>query len=277
MAPMAFRSHVTRPLDPRSTSNVAISGLTLISAAAGGVIALTADRNLLLPILAAGATFLSWALGRELDPDHESVGLIAAIPAGALVLLGFDISILVTVAALMSARLLVESTGRRPLPSDMAAMVVLASAVSFTALGWVFGFGLAVAIYLDDRMAEEHSNRAVIAAVGAAVGASLVATLTSAFPQALPEIRPPLTLALGLLALFAVLREPLDPVSLVDSRRKTPLRRDRVHVARTMIGLLAFLGSLIGGEAITAEVTVALTLALALGSEEWERLSRRRR
>jgi hypothetical protein len=274
---MAFRSHVTRPLDPRSASNVAISGLTLVAAAAGGVIALTADRNLLLPILAAGATFLSWALGRELDPDHESTGLLAAIPAGALVLLGFDISILVTVAALMSARLLVESTGRRPLPTDMAAMVVLASSVSFTALGWVFGFGLAVAIYLDDRMAEEHSNRAVVAAVGAAVGASLVATLTSAFPQALPEIRPPLTLALGLLALFAVLREPLDPVSLVDSRRKTPLRRDRVHVARTMVGLLAFLGSLIGGVAITAEVIVALTLALALGSEEWERLRRRRR
>jgi uncharacterized membrane protein YedE/YeeE len=274
---MAFRSHVTRPLDPRSASNVAISGLTLVAAAAGGVIALTADRNLLLPILAAGATFLSWALGRELDPDHESTGLLAAIPSGALVLLGFDISILVTVAALMSARLLVESTGRRPLPTDMAAMVVLASSVSFTALGWVFGFGLAVAIYLDDRMAEEHSNRAVVAAVGAAVGASLVATLTSAFPQALPEIRPPLTLALGLLALFAVLREPLDPVSLVDSRRKTPLRRDRVHVARTMVGLLAFFGSLIGGVAITAEVIVALTLALALGSEEWERLRRRRR
>jgi uncharacterized membrane protein YfcA len=141
----------------------------------------------------------------------------------------------------------------------------------------VFGFGLAIAIYLDDRMAEEQSNRAVVAAIGAAVGASLVATLTDAFPRALPEIRPPLTLALGLLALFAVLREPLDPISLVDSRKKTPLRRDRLHVARTMVGLIAFFGSLLGGRAVSAEVTVALTLVMALGSEEVERLRRRRR
>ena len=274
---MAFRSHITRALNTRSASNIAISGLTLLAAAGGGVIALTTGRTLLLPILAAGATFLSWALGRELDPDHEATGLLAALPAGALVLLGFEISILVTVAALMSARFLVESTGRRPLPTDLAAMVVLASIVSFTALGWVFGFGLAIAIYLDDRMAEGHSNLAAIAAIGAAVGASLVATLAGAFPQSLPTIRPPLTLALGLLALIAVLREPLDPVSLVDSRKKTPLRRDRLQAARTMVGLLAFLGSLIGSGEISAEVTVALTLSLALGSEELERVRRRSR
>ncbi|MEX1126371.1 MAG: hypothetical protein WEE53_11975 [Acidimicrobiia bacterium] len=274
---MAFRSHVTRPLDPRSPSNIAISGLTLLAGGVGGVIALTADQTLWLPILTAGATFSAWALGRELDPDHEMTGLLAAIPAGVLVLLGFDVSILVTATVLMSARLLVESTGRRPLPTDLAAMVVLAGVVSFTALGWVVGFGLAVAIYLDDRMAVEHSNQAVIAAIGAAVGASLVATLTGAFPQSLPAIRPPLTLALGILALLAVVREPVDPISLVDSRKKTSLRRDRLHVARTVVGLLAFLGVLIGGGGISAAVTVALTLALALGSEELERLRRLRR
>jgi len=101
--------------------------------------------------------------------------------------------------------------------------------------------------------------------------------LSDAFPQAFPEIRPPLTLALGVLALFAVLREPLDPISLVDSRKRTLLRTDRLHAARTMVALLAFFGSLIGGGDISAEVTIALTLALALGSEELERLRRRRR
>jgi hypothetical protein len=105
----------------------------------------------------------------------------------------------------------------------------------------------------------------------------LVATLTDAFPRSLPEIRPPLTLALGILALLAVLRDPLDPVSLVDSRKKTPLRADRLHAARTLIGLLAFFGSLVGLGDITAEVTVALTLALALGAEELERIRRRER
>jgi hypothetical protein len=274
---MAFRSHVTRPLNPRSPSNIAITGLTLLVTAAAGVIALTADRSLWLPILAAGATFLTWALGRELDPDHEATALLAAIPAAALVLLGFEVSILVTAAVLMSARLVVESTGRRPLSTDLAAMVVLASAVASTPLGWVVGFGLAVSIYLDDRMAELHSGRAVIAAMVAALGSTLVATLNGAFPQALPVIRPPLTVALGVMALVAVVREPLDPLSLVDSRRKTPLRGDRLHLARAMVGLLAFFGALIGASRVSAEVTVALTLALALASEELERLRRRRR
>lgn len=274
---MAFRSHVTRALNPRSPSNIAISGFTLVAAAVAGVIALTAGRTLWLPILAAGATFLTWALGRELDPDHETTALLAAIPAGALVLLGFEVSILVTVTVLMSARFLVESTGRRPLSTDLIGMVVLAGVVSSNPLGWVVGFGLAVAIYLDDRMAEVHNSQAVIAAIGAALGSSLVATLTGAFPQAMPAIRPPLTLALGVLALIAVVREPVDPLSLVDSRKKTPLRRDRLHVTRTMVGLLVFFGALIGGEGISAEVTVALTLALALGSEELGRLRRRRR
>ena len=277
MEAMAFRSHVTRPLDPRSPSNIAITGLTLIVTAAAGVIALTADQSLWLPILAGGATFLTWALGRELDPDHQTTALLAAIPAAVLVLLGFEVSILVTAAVLMSARLLVESTGRRPLPTDLAAMVVLASAVAFTPLGWVVGFGLGVAIYLDDRMTEVHSSRAVVAAIGAALGSSVVATLTGAFPQALPVIRPPLTLALGILALIAVVREPLDPVSLVDSRKRTPLRRDRLHLARTVVGLLAFFGALIGGESIPTVATLALTLALALGFEELERVRRRRR
>jgi hypothetical protein len=277
METVAFRSHLTRTLDPRLPSNVAISALTLLAAAAGGVIALTADRSLWLPILAGGATFATWGLGRELDPDHQATGLLAAIAAGALVLFGFDISILVTAAALLAARLVVETTGRRPLPGDLTAMVILASAVSFTALGWVFGFGLAIAIYLDDRMADFHKNQATLAAIGAAVGASLVATLTDAFPQALPPIRPPLTLALGILALIAVLRDPVDPVSLVDSRKKTPLRADRLHAARTLIGLLAFFGSLVGSGDVTAELTVALTLALALASEELERLRRRSR
>ena len=107
-------------------------------------------------------------------------------------------------------------------------MVVLAGAVSFTPLGWVAGFGLAVAIYLDDRMEETHSGRAVVAAIGAAVAATVVATLTDALPQTLPQVRPLLTLALGALALIAVSRDPVAPSSLVDSRRKSLLVPERL-------------------------------------------------
>lgn len=274
---MAFRSHLTRPLDPRLPSNVTISGLTLAVAGAGGILALAGDRTLWLPVLAAGATFLTWALGRELDPDHQLTALIAALPAAALVLVGLEISILVSVTVMMSARLLVASTGRRPLATDLAGMVVLAGVASFTALGWVAGFGLAVAIYLDDRMEEKHSGRAVLAAIGAAVAASLVATLTDALPQTVPEVRPLLTLALGALALIAVSRDPVAPSSLVDSRRKALLVPDRLHTGRALVGLVLFVGGLLDPTQTAVLATMAFALGLALGADSVERIRRGRR
>jgi hypothetical protein len=277
MAVMAFRSHVTRALDPRLPGNVIISAITLLVAAAAGVLALAGDRTLWLPLLTAGATFFTWSLGREVDPDHQSTALIAAVPAAALYLIGFEVGILVTVAVMMSARLVVASTGRRPLPTDLAGMVALAGAASFTPLGWVAGFGLAVAIYLDDRMGEEHNGQAVIAAIGAAVAASVVATLTDALPAALPEVRPILTIALGALALIAVIRDPVAPISLVDSRRKTLLVPARLHAARALVGLVLFFGCLLDASSTTTLATMSFTLALALGADAVERVQRARR
>ena len=274
---MVFRSHLTRPLDPRSPSNAAISGLTLLAAAIAGVLALAGDRTLWLPMLAAGATFLTWALGRELDPDHQLTALIAAVPAGSLVLLGHEVSILVTLTVMMTARLVVATTGRTPLPGDLAAMVVLAGAVSFTPLGWVAGFGLAVAIYLDDRMAETHFGRATVAAIGAAVASTVVATLTDALPGALPPVRPMLILALGALALIAVARDPVAPSSFVDSRRKSLLVPERLHAGRALVGLVLFFGGLLDSNQNVVLGTMALALALALGADATERVRRGRR
>ena len=225
MGDVAFRSHLTRALDPRSPSNVAISGLTLLAAAAGGVIALTADRTLWLPILAGGRDLHLVGPGpgtrprSPMPPGCSRRSLPAPSPCSGS-----------TSASWSRPRPCVRPPRRR----DHRAAATAGrpggdggrcQRCLLHRPGWVFGFGLAIAIYLDDRMADFHKNQATVAAIGAAVGASLVATLTDAFPESLPPIRPPLTLALGILALIAVLRDPLDPVSLVDSRKKTPLRR----------------------------------------------------
>jgi len=136
------------------------------------------------------------------------------------------------------------------------------------------GFGLAVAIYVDQRMADEPTRAALLAALAAAVGSSVVTSLGGAFPQVLPTLRPFLTASLGLLAVFAVLREPVDPVSFVDSRNKRFIRRDRVHAGRALAGLLVFFGSIVSGEPVLAVVPMALVVATALASTEVERLRR---
>ena len=60
-------------------------------------------------------------------------------------------------------------------------------------------------------------------------------TLADAIPQGIPEVRPVLAIPLGLLALVTVAREPPQPTSQVDSRRKTFLKPGRLHAARIAI------------------------------------------
>ncbi len=263
-----------RPLDPASPWNRAAVVISFVAGVIGAVLTLGYEREIMLAVEAGGTSFLSWALVRELDPDHQGSAIAAAIAGGAWVLVGEPIALVPLIGLLLISRLLVETTGRRPLPIDLAAMAVVATAVSATPLGWVMGFGLAVAIYVDDRMAEEHNRQALLAALAAAVGSSAVVSLTRALPEALPTIRPLLSALIGLLALYAVVREPVDPVSFVDSRSKRFLRRDRLHAARAVAGVLLFIGVFVSGAASSAVIPMALALAIALASTELERYQR---
>lgn len=270
---MAFRSHLARSLDFSRNSNRLIVGLTLVAAVAAGVVVWDGgDTDVLLaPVF----TFVIWALIRELDPDHDSTAIIGAFVAGIWVLAGLDPNGWITVAGLMvAARLVVSSTGRRPLPADLAATVLVAALVSFTAAGWVAGFGIALAIYVDDRMAEEQRTMSVVAAAVAAVAASGVATFAGVFPKQLPDIRPPLVLAIGALALISFVREPETPTSLVDSRRKTPLSTARLHAARGLVGIAVFVAAVLAGQEAETTGVAAVAVALVLGSNELERIRR---
>lgn len=270
MGGMDLRTHIGRPLDFRNRWNQAIVLLTGVAAAVG----LAGNGDVWLPVRAAATTFLAWALCRELDPDHQVSALLAAVAGGAWVLFGQPTGLLALLALMTAARVVTETTGRRPLPTDLAGLAVLATAVSFTRLGWVMGFGLAVAIYLDQRLSKEAGRAGLYASIGAAAGSSLLATLTDAFPRDLPTVRPLLATALGVIALAAILREPSPPVSFVDSRDRRFLRRDRLHVSRILAGILVFFASLLAGDEGLAVAPMALTLAIALASAEMDRIVR---
>jgi hypothetical protein len=271
---MAFRSHVTRALNFSVRSNQVGVGLTLVAGVvAVGLVVLT-DRNPWLIVSGSVATFVTWAVARELDPDRTLTATVAASSTAIWVLSGSGVALLPLVAFIFIPRLLVESTGRRPLTTDLVALGLFAAAISYTAAGWVAGFGVAVAIYLDNRIADRKHVFATVIALTTAVGASLVATLTGAFPQEIPDVRPVLAISLGVLAIVAALREPPDPVSQVDSRRKTFLLKERLHVARTVTALAIFGGVLLSGVEGTGLVPGAIALALALASSEVERIQR---
>lgn len=249
--------------------------MTLVAAGVGGGIALIDERTLWLPVLAGGATFITWALGRELDPDHQWTAMAAAAGAGTVVLLGSPLNLLVLASLLVAARLVVATTGRRPLVSDLIGIVALAAATSYTALGWVAGFTVAVAIFLDDRMEEAPTRPGILAAGAASVATTLVVTLTDAIPDTLPPIHPGLVATTGALALIAVAREPAAPVSLVDSRKKTPIRADRLQVGRVMTGIALFAGSILDPGRAPVIWVASAVLGLAIATDLWVVLRRR--
>jgi hypothetical protein len=268
---MAIRSHIGRAMDFSLRSNRIIALGSALAGTVGVVLVIAGDRSIWLPIQAVGVTFALWALARELDPDRDASALIAAALAGLWALAGFAVDLWPMVGLILSARLIVESTGRRPLRTDLLAMTILATVISFTALGWVGGFGLAVALYVDNRMAEEPNMEAVVAALAA------LASLLGVFSRNVPSVLPVLGIAAGALSVVAVLREPPHPISLVDSRKKTFMRPDRLHAGRVTVGLLLVLGVLVGGRHAPALIPALLALTISLGSSEVERLTRVRR
>jgi hypothetical protein len=172
---------------------------------------------------------------------------------------------------LMAARLVVNTTGRRPLTTDLIGLAALATAISHTSTGWVAGVGVALGIYIDDRMSEGQSNVAVVTAVVAALGSSVVATLTEALPNRTPVIDPVVVVTLGVLALIAILRPPPVPISVGDSRRKAPLSMERLHAGRSLSGALAFVAAALAGPDAAMLYPLAFSLTLALVSAEIRR------
>jgi hypothetical protein len=261
-------------MDPTDPWNRSMLALTALAGLVGGYLTIARDHEPLLAVWAAGYVFLAWALARELDPDHQVPALVLAVLAGAWALLGYETALPPFIGILMATRLVVGTTGRRPLPTDLGGLALLATVISFTPLGWVMGFGLAVAIYVDDRMFGSPTRAALLASIGSAIGATVVATLSDAFPRSLPPASPALIAGLGLLALLTVVREPPTPVSFVDSRSKDFLRKDRLQAGRVLSALLLFLGALLSGEAAIEVLPMALVVAFALGASEIERARR---
>lgn len=247
--------------------------MTAAMAVAGVAIWLTSDSPdaWLAPI----HTFLVWALVRELDPDRHWTALIGGLIAGVWVLVGFEIVGALAVAGfLMAGRLVLNPVGLRPLNTDLAAMAVLATLISFTAVGWLAGSGIALAIYIDARMANEARRAALFAAIAAALGSSAVATAADALPETLPSIHPLVVVLVGLLALTIVVRDPVTVQAPVDHTDTKLMSTERLHAARVLTVVLVFVAAILSGQEVGGLGPIIIAFVLVLASDELERFRR---
>lgn len=271
---MDFRSHLGRPLDPRHPPNLFIGAITLIVAGIAFVSWLQGAPGEI--VLAPVSAFLVWALLREIDPDHEWSALIGGAVAGAWGLTGKPSVSLFAVAGLMlAARVITHTTGRRPLPTDLGFLAVVGIAIGFTVEGWLAGFGIAVAIYLDERFSGINRPIAIAASAVTAIGTTVLASVTGAFPETVPDVIEYIAVGAGVASLLLIARDPADPIGQVDARHSAFLDQARLHVSRSMIGVLAFLMSVLTGASAERMLTVIAALVIAVVANEIELVRRR--
>jgi hypothetical protein len=141
-----------RPIDPSYPTNRAIVILALAGAIAGTILRLLSGAVLLESALwgmgVGFALFLTWALGRELDPDH---GLSAFVGAGLVLitLLLFDSpSLLVVFWLLLLLRLVNRTAGLPAKPLDSLAVLGLGTWLAWQGY-WMVGLVTTVAFLLD--------------------------------------------------------------------------------------------------------------------------------
>jgi hypothetical protein len=258
----------------RHRSNVLLAIIVVLSGGAALVLWLTGSPGSvgLAPVFA----FLLWALLREIDPDHQWPAIGGAVMGSIWVLSGLPVpSVLATGGLVVMARITTSTTGRHLLATDLAAVAAFAVVIGFTVEGWAAGFGIAFAVYLDDRFRGENRIPAIAAAAVAAVGTTVVASGTGAFPETIPEVTQYVAVAAGLASLALLLREPAEPTSRVDARHAAFIDRARLHASRAALGVLVFLTTVLTGPDADGLLLVIAAMWLAVLSNEAESIRRR--
>ncbi len=123
---MYRRTSIGRPLDPAWPTNRAVIVLIPIAVVIGGAAALLRGVSPLAPALAAGLTaFLSWALARELAPDHDLAAFLAMALAVTVTLFVAHPALVLLFNALLLVRMVNRSTGLAARPTDSTGVVAL--------------------------------------------------------------------------------------------------------------------------------------------------------
>jgi hypothetical protein len=229
---MGFRSHVARSFDWRAPSNVAVFAIGSISLAIAAVMVVT-GRPLAL-LWAPIQTFVLWAWLREVDPDHGWTAVASAVVGAVWVLSGQPIvSAAATLGLMVASRVVVRSTGRRPLTTDIIGMTAIAVGVGYTTAGWIGGLALAIALFLDDRLDDRARGLMRASALIAAMGVTVTAAIFDVLPKRPIGYSVPIMLGASVVGLLLIAR-PVTPSSLVDARHKSPLDMRRLRLARAL-------------------------------------------
>lgn len=221
-------------------------------------------------LIAGGATFLAWAIARELDPDRPwTAGAAAALAA---VVIGAGVpSLLVAGGTLLGARITARTTGIAPRTPDLVFVALFAVLVASSDHGLAAGFAIAAVLIIDGWLPDGARALSRPVGIGAAVAVVTAAALwgvidpSPALPQG-PEWFVVAVAVAGTLSLF----RPRLVVATGDITGK-PLSVTRVKFGRA-VALAAALATFlwIGGPGLTSSSVVWSAMA-ASALPSWPR------
>lgn len=232
-----------RPVDLSYPTNRAIAILALVVAVAGGIFRLLSGAELLESALwgigAGFVLFLTWALGRDLDPDHDlsafvGVGLVL------IALLFFEPpSLLVVLWLLLVLRIVNRTAGPPVRPLDSLGVLGLGAWLTWQG-HWMVGLVTAIAFLLDGLLSPPL--RTQLFASGLAFVATVVLSIFNG--EMVMESGPTMPVAISsavMTGLFLVVIATSREVQTVGDLTGTPLNPRRVQAAQVLALLTALL------------------------------------
>jgi hypothetical protein len=151
--PLYRFSFVSRPVDPRFPSNKAILVVCVLVLVGGGVWGWieheTVGPAALTGVTGALLAFVSWALGRELDPDVNATAfVVVASTLGAWAVFE-DSGLVPLVVALATSRVVNRTVGPPAKLSDEVGVLAIIGVVVLVAGRWSLGIAGAAAFAFD--------------------------------------------------------------------------------------------------------------------------------
>ena len=259
-------THLGRPVDPAYPTNVAIAVLsvaTLISVSLWRLLYLHSEFMAALTQggQLAGVVFLTWALGRELDPDANIVAFLAITPAVVLAVLVGTPNFSLVFLALLLLRVVNRSLGVPAKPTDSLLVLLLASWLAWSG-AWYVLMCAAVAFILDSVLVNPLPRHRWfgLAAAGEAVWTkSYVLVVSQSWPGFVTAI-----VAAGGIGLLLLLLFTPPPKSLGDLQG-LPMDWKRLQAARIVVFLLPLLAVLSQGMQGLAELSPVLAVLSIAG------------
>jgi hypothetical protein len=230
-----------RPFDPRYPTNLAVAILALAIAIAGTIGHLISGVTLLEStrwgIEAGFVLSFTWALGRELDPDHDLSAFVGAgLVSIALVLLDMP-ALLVVFWLLLLLRLVNRTSGLQPKPLDSLAVLGLGAWLTWQGY-WMVGLMTAAALLFDGLLSPPLRIHLFVS------GLAFIATVILSIFQGdiAMESGPTMPVVVSspvMAGLFVVVIATSRQIGAVGDATGTPLSPRRVQAAQVLALLTA--------------------------------------